>query len=796
MLSDLRLALRTLSRARGFALAALATLALGISVNTTIFSLVSAVLLSPPPFARSGRVVALYAERPTQGVTRASVAYPDAVDWRARSRALDAIAVIRHASVNLATSEGVERLESSRVSAEFFRIFGVSPALGRTFAPGEDRADAPRTVVLSHALWQSRFGADPRVLGRALTLDGEPYTVIGVMPAAFGYPTDAELWTSYVPDADALDRNNRFLRAVGRLAPGTTLDVARRELGSLAASLAAEHPASNRDTGVELVPLRETLVGGWRDGLLALEGAVALVLLIACANVANLLLGRVAARTREMAVRLALGATRARLVRQLVAESVVLALVASALGALFAVWQVRLVTYLASSWIPPWAHPAVDGRVLAFTIVLATATGVLFGLAPALHASSAGARTSLAESARTHTAGRGRLQRSLVVAEVALSLVLAASAAGLVDGLIRLTRTPPGFDPSGVLVARVSLARNGAGKDAEHMTAFADAALERIRSLPGVRVAGATTELPLAGATTSAYFRIDGRPEPEPGAQPVAAYQSVTPDYFGAMRIPIRRGRAFTPRDDERAAPVAIVNEAFARRHFPGEDPIGHRIGSSERWVTIVGVAGDVRHESLDVPAEPTYFFPLRQSPTRQLTLVARTQVDPASLVSAVRAAVRGVDASTPLFGITTLDATVARTLDAPRLGGTMLGAFAVISLALTAIGLYGVIALGVAQRRRELAVRVALGAQRRDLLRLVVGEGARLTGIGIAVGALAAVLMARVLAARLPGVRGAEPALILGVAALLGAIALVASWIPARRAANAEAMGALSTGD
>ena len=793
--NDVRFALRALGRSRAFTVTALVTLALGISVNTAIFSVIDSVLLTLPPFDDPGRIVTIDGENKAKGLTTSSIAYPDVLDWRADAHAFADIAVIRHTTFNLAGGDRAERAEGARVSVNFFRVFGVQPQLGRTFAKDEETVGNDRVIVLSDAYWRRRFGADPTIVGRLLSVNGWQYTVVGVMPRKFAYPPDAEVWSPFAPDSQALHRGNRFVRGVGRLAPGATLHKGVAELNAISTRLEQMYVGSNTGWRATSRPIQEAMTGKAPTILYTFLGAAGFVLLIACANVANLLLARASGRTREVAVRKALGASSWRLTRQLLTESVVLAVAGAVIAVLLSLWEIRLLKAVIPVPLPPWLSIEVSGRALLFTIVLAGLTGVVAGIVPALRLARGGIRESLATGVRgAGSARRSRTQRALVVAEVTLAVVLLAGAGLLLTSLARLQAVPPGFSPDGVLVARLTLA-GPRYESREAMVAFYDNVLNRLRETPSVEAAGAAGALPLSGSANTSNFLLVGRPAPADGQEPTSRWERVTPNYFAALGIPLKAGRAFDARDKVDGPSVVMVSESWARLFFPGEsDVVGRliRLGGGDEQSTIVGVVGDVRHDGLDAPVQPTLFLPYAQHADRGMTLVVRATGDAAALTAAVREAVQSVDPAIPVYDVSTMQEQVSKSILGQRLSGSMIGVFALMALVLATVGVYGLIAYSVAERRHEIGIRLALGAQGRDVRRLVVGQGVRLTLAGVVIGLAGAIAIGHGLRGLLFGVTATHLPTLIGVASILLAVAAAASWIPARRAARTDLLSAL----
>ena len=795
LVNDIRFAVRALTRSRTFTITALVTLALGISVNTAIFSVIDSVLLTPPPFDKPDRVVTLDSQNRAKGLDIGSIAYPDVLDWRRDAHAFDQIAIYRNHTFNVAGDAQAERASGARVSANYFRVFGVRPQLGRTFLPEEETLGRDRVIVLSDAYWRRRFAAAPDIIGRQLLLNGWQYTVVGVMPKGFAYPPTAEAWSPFVADSQALRRGSRFVRGVGRLAAGATIAEANAEVNAIAKRLEQTYVGSNTGWRATVRPIREALAGKAPAILYTFLGAVGFVLLIACANVANLLLARASGRSREVAVRKALGASSWRLTRQLLTESIVLALGGAVLGVLLSMWELRLLKAMISVPLPPWLTVEVSARALAFTIALAVLTGVIAGIVPALRLARGAVRESLATGVRgSGSARRSRTQRALVIAEVALAVVLLAGAGLLLTSLVRLQGVSPGFSADGVLVARLTLA-GPRYESRDAMVRFYDAVLNRLRETPGVDEAAAAGALPLSGSANTSNFHLPGRPSPAEGQDPTSRWERVTPGYFRALGIPLRSGREFEARDRADAPSVVIVSESWAKTFFPGEQDIVGRLvqlGGSDEQTTIIGVVGDVRHDGLDQPPLPTMFLAYPQAPDGGMTIVVRSSGDAAAMTTAVREAVRSVDATIPVYNVATMHDQVSRSILAQKLSGSMIAVFALMALVLATVGVYGLIAYSVAERKHEIGIRLALGAQGRDVRRLVVGQGLRLTLTGIGIGVIGAVLVGRGIRSLLFGVSTVHLPSLVAVSALLLIVAVIASWIPGRRAARTDLLGAL----
>jgi putative ABC transport system permease protein len=806
---DLKYGARSLLKSRGFTLLAVVVLALGVGANTAIFSVVNAVLLRPLPYAEPERLVALWGD--AEGAERrAVVSYPDLEDWRAQAQSFEYVSAAAQSSALLRGEGEPEPLYGADVSADLFPLLHLRPALGRAFTREEDRAGAEPVILIGHNLWRRRFNSDPSIVGRQIRIGagGVPTTVVGVLPEGFSFPPQTGRTDYLRPVAPALGertqrRGSYSLPVVARLKEGVTARQATEEMRAIGARLEEQYPDEGFRLGAALVPLEEEVAGrGVRRSLYVLLGAVGLVLLIGCANVANLLLARAAARHREMAIRTALGASRRRVVRQLLTESLLLSSAGGALGLLIAAWGVDLIV-AAGPNLPRLRGVALDAPVLAFTAAVSLLTGLAFGLAPALSAARVDLQEALKEGGRSSTAGgaRARLRSALVVAEVALSLVLLVGAGLLIRSFANLVATNPGFDPQGVLTTRVSLARQKY-PDAERQQAVFAEMIERLRSVPGVESAAAIYPLPLGGTTTGNTFLIEGRPAPRPSDKPSAHYRAVSPDYFRVMRTKVARGRAFTERDGGGAPPVMIVNETFARKFFAGEDPLGKRVqieragpGGAEAQPAreIVGVVGDVRHEGLDEEAGPEFYVPYAQAPESAMNLVVREAVGGASGIgAAMRAAIRQVDAEQYVPAVEPMTELVADSVARRRFNALLTGLFAAVALVLAAVGIFGVTSYTVAQRTHEIGVRMALGARPASVLRMILGQGLRLILCGVALGLAASFALTRVLAGLLYGVRPTDAVTFVGIPVLLTAVAMLACYLPARRATKVDPMVAL----
>ena len=794
---DIKFAGRMLWKNKSVTFIAIIALALGIGANTAIFSVVNAVLLKPLPYRDADRLVWIWGNV-RGGSTRASVSPPDFFDYRAQNNSFEHLAASTSVSVpfNLTGAGEPERLNGSAVTTNYFQALGVEPALGRTFLAEEEQEGRNQVVVLSHGLWQRRFGSDTSLVGKTIILDGRGVTVVGVMPAGLQFPQTAQQWVPRFnpthPEMQA--RAAHFLRPIGRLKPGVTLEQAQAEMDGIARRLEEQYPESNARWSLRLVPLQEQIAGNVRPTLLILLGAVGFVLLIACANVANLLLARAAARQKEIAIRTALGASRARIVRQLLTESLLLAVVGGLVGVVLALWSVDLLVSLSAGRVPRAGEIGIDAVVLGFTLGVSLLTGLVFGLVPALQASKPDFNESLKEGGKSATEGlrRNRIRSALVVAEVALALVLLVGAGLLVKSFIGLQRVSPGFDAENVLTMRIDLSR---AKYATPEAAgnFYTQLQERVSALPGVEAVGMISELPLSGQPNDTYFTVEGRPAQEAGQRVTADYRRINHDYFRAMTIPLLRGRYFSEQDFRQSAQVAIISETMAERFFPNEDPLGKRLLISAPEPTpyeIVGIVGDVRHRALDVEVYQMMYVPT----ARRLStnLVVRTATDPSTIASAVRNEVWAIDRDQPVSAVRTMGEVLSQSVAQQRFTTSLLGIFAAVAMILAAVGIYGVMAYSVTQRTREIGVRLALGAQTRDVFRLVVGQGMLLTIIGVAVGLVAAIFLTRLMESLLFGVSATDPTIFVAISFLLIAVALLACYVPARRATRVDPMEAL----
>jgi len=808
LLQDIRYALRMLAKNPGFTAVAVLTLALGVGANTAIFSVVHCVLLRPLPYKDPGTLVKVWGKLEKTGIPRNWISDPEWWDLNDANRVFSGLAAYGPADgANLMGGSGEPvRVAARGTTSGLFPLLGVAATQGRILLPEDDQPGHQRVVVLSDAAWKTLFGADPGLIGKQIRMDAESYTVVGVLPAGFEFEGRVDVWSPLALDrAHPDDRGNHNYEVLARLKPGVTLARASEEIRTFAAGLDRAYPADYADQGfgMYLVPLQQEVVGDVRPALLLLFAAVGLVLLVACGNVANLLLARATAREKEMAVRAALGATRLRVARQLLTESVLLALAGGGLGLLLAYGAVDAIRSQAAQILPRVAEVQVDPAVLGFTFAVSLFTGLLFGMAPALHFSGRGVQGNLKEATRGSSAGAAhqRLRNIVVVAEVAFSLMLLIGAGLLVRSFDRLLRVSPGFQAGHVLTMQISLPETRYKEHSEIVT-FYQRLLEGVRALPGVQAAGAVHNLPLSGSYFSGGVTIEDtaatgvRRDPKTHFASIEAdRRPVTPGYFEAMQIPLLQGRLFTDADDSQAPPVAIVDADFARRFWPEQDPIGKRVSAGDSdWRTVVGVVGHVRHYALNVRGREQVYFPQTQSRfnIRAMFVAVRAAGDPAELASAIRRQAAQLDPEQPVYAVKTMDDLLGASVAEPRLNLILLGSFAGLALLLATVGIYGVLAYSVTQRTREIGIRLALGARPGDALLLVVRQGLLLALAGVAAGLAGSLAVARFLSALLFGVTPTDPLTYAAVSALLLGVALAACCVPARRAARVEPIVAL----
>jgi putative ABC transport system permease protein len=797
LIQDIGHSLRRLRKAPGFALVAVATLALGIGANAAIFSAVNAVLLRPLPYPSADRLMAVNQVWKGRPVV---VSPQNFLDFEAEAKSFDALAVYDTSTATLTGRGEPMQIETGETSADFFEVLGVAPPVGRGFRPGENEPGRHHVVVLSQGLWRERFGGDPAALGQDVILDGVPHAVVGVAPPGFDFPRGRALWRplEYDPPFRTKSRGAWYLSAIGRLRAEVSPDSARAEAGAIGERLAAAYPDANEGLGLIVRPLKEAMVGKVRTPLFVLLGAVGLVLLIACANVANLLLSRAAAREGELAVRSAMGANRSRLVRQLLTEASVLGLLGAGAGLVVASWGGDLIRALQPRDLPRLDEIGLDGVVVAFTLACTFLTTVVFGTIHAVLATRRSSATALREGGRGLLTGRGgRARRGLAVAEMALAVTLLAGAGLLLRSFSQLSRVDPGFQSDKVLTFALSLP-SGRYADDGARTVFYRRALETLGALPGVQSAAATIAVPLRGFGFNFSFVVEGRPEVPPAQQPTLETRVVTASYFRTLGIPVVAGRGFADTDDASSPRVVVISREAARRHFPGQDPIGQRIrlgwGPPTDSVggTVVGVVGDVKEAGLDADHPAEVYLSYAQKPITGMDVVLRTSVPPLTLAPAVRAAVHDLDSDLPVARLETLSRIVATSIAQPRFYTGLLTAFAGTALVLAALGLFGVISVGVSQRTREIGVRMALGARSGDVLRLVLREAATLALVGIAVGLAAALALSRTLSTLLFNLSPTDPWVFTAAPLVLLSTAVVAAWLPARRAAQVDPIEAL----
>jgi putative ABC transport system permease protein len=811
MLSEIKVALRGLLKTPGFTVIAIVTLALAIGATTAVVSLVNALLVRPLPYHDPSRLVLLWEQFALQGLERIPISAPEFRDYEKQAHSFDGIAAFNYATFNLSAGDLSERIQGAVVSPSLFALLGARPLRGRTFSPDEQQVGRDDVVLISEGLWRRRFNSDPAVVGNKLLLNDRGYTVVGIMPARFEFPLPlfnvqgnrfaerADIWKPVAFTKDELkSRGSRNYGVIARLRDGVSTRHAQGELNALTADWIRQY-RQNYGNGEgfsgTLYPLHEQVVGTMRTGLLILSCSVAFVLLIACANLATMLLARASARERELAIRIALGAGPWRLLRQLLTETVLLALVGAAVGTILSVWGLEFLRHIGARTIPRLAEVNIDPTVLAITAIIAVGTGILFGLAPGLASAKPELTEALKEGGRGSTAGtrRNRLRNGMIVAEIALALVLLVGAGLLIKSFVRLQHVDPGFNPRNVLTAEINLPdlKYAAGKPVRDFYAALD---QRIHNLPGVQSSAFTWILPLSGSNTDNSFLIEGRPHQV--VFPDEELRQITPDYFRVLQTPLSKGRFFTETDNADAPGVVIINEALARKYWPNEDAIGKRISfddSKRKWITIVGIVGNIRHRGLDLDPKPEIYVPHAQTGYRGMILTVRSKQDPRSLVSAIRRELRTLDPDLPIAHVRTFEEVISDSVAPRRLSVVLLGVFAAVALLLAAVGVYGVMSYLVVQRTHEIGVRMALGAQRRDVLHLVIGHASKLVGLGTAIGLILTLFSTRGLSALLYGVGAFDPITIVFVTLLLATIALLASYLPALRATRADPMIALS---
>ena len=809
---DLRFGARMLIKNPGFTLIAVVTLALGIGANTAIFSVINAVMLKPLPFAEPERLMAVGSTRTNDRSNFGPISYPDFADFQSQQSSFEHMAAYYTRGLTPQSDSGSARLEGAVVTSGLLPALGINPMLGRAFRQEEDRAGGGRVVLLSQNLWQTRFNSDPDIAGKSLALNGESFTVAGVMPASFQFPIQSkpvELWINFASDAETpveqphtAQRGYHFLSAIGRLKPGAAIERAEAQLVTIAANLEKQYPDDNANFSARVRPAMEDLTGNIRDSLLVIFAAVGCVLLIACANVANLLLARVMNRRREIALRAALGASRWRVVRQMLTESVLLALIGGAAGILLAGFAMDALIALNPTDVPRIAESGLDGRALLFTFVTATLTGIVTGFVPAWQLSKLDLNSVLKDGGRGASGGSLRFsaRSALIVAEVAIAVMLLVGAGLLIQSFARLMRVNPGFNPDNLLTMRIGFP-DGLYTEPEQITQFHDRLMTGLQSLPGVSAYSTVAPTPMSGNSFRVGFSVQGRPNSSGRRYPYnTRVLLVGADFFRTLGIPLKEGRDYTARDNLQSVPAVIVNESFVKRNFPNENPIGKRIdpstgvGEGEPPMReIIGVVADFRSRRMSAEPEPEVYLHIPQVPALgSLTVMLRSQSDPLSLAAAARQEITRLDRNLPIYDVKPFDEYVSGSVAQPRFNSLLLGVFAGVALLLTAIGLYGVISYSITQRTQEIGIRLALGARVGDVLRLIIGQGMTLALIGVALGLIGAFAATRLMKSLLFDVGPTDPLTFASIAALIALIALVACWIPARRATRVDPMIAL----
>ncbi|HBB93994.1 MAG TPA: hypothetical protein DC054_01270 [Blastocatellia bacterium] len=805
LFKDIRYGVRSLLKRPGFAAIAVITLALGIGANTAIFSVVNTLLLRPLPFKEPDKLVQVWEANYKRGRNEMPVSYPNFADWRDQNQVFEQIAAYSDTTFNLTDTGEPERIQGEIVSPAIFPLLGIKPVLGRVLLPEEDHPNKVFSVVMTEGLWRRRFNSDQQIIGRTIKLDSENFTVVGVIPNVtdlFELQSDTELWVSVSQSFGFDNRYGHYLDVVARLKPGVTREQAQANMDTIAAALAAQYPSSNVDHAVRLVPLQQQIVGDFRLAALVLLGAVLFVLLIASANVANMLLARAASRKREVAIRTALGAGRWRIIRQLLTESLLLSALGGAVGLLLALWGVYLLVAFGPADLPRAREVAVDGRVLGFTFAVSLLTGIIFGFVPALQASRPDLNETLKESGRSTTgsAGHRRVRSLLVVSEIALSLMLLVGAGLLMRSFVKLQAVNPGFNPNNVLTMKISLSGPNYQKGAP-IIAFHDQLVAKIKALPGVQSVATRSHVPIAAddGYANLSFAIEGR-LPDAANRLTAFYNAVSPDYFRTMEIPVLKGRPFEARDDQKAQSVIIINETLARRYFSGEDPIGRRMTlndedpKEEDWATIVGIVRDTKPRAVDLTASPVaeMYMPFAQQPQSSTALMIRTTNNPESIAAAVRHEVQTLDKTQLVHSVRTMDRVMSEAVATPRFRTSLLGVFAVVALILAMVGIYGVMSYAVTQRTHEIGIRMALGARAADVLKLLVRNGMWPVLLGVMLGLAGAVGLTRLMVSFLFGVTPTDALTLATVSISLILVALIACCIPARRATKVDPLVAL----
>ncbi len=791
---DIRFGFRMMRKNRVSTVIVVLALALGIGANSAIFSVMNTLLLRPLPFANPERIMAVWST--FKDNRRALMSPANFKDVREQSQSFQHLSTYFTRNYNLTGGDQPEAVEAAVVSANFFDVLGVKAAAGRTFLPEEEQGGQNPVVILSHGLWQRHFGSNPGLLGQTVKLNGRGYNVVGIMPPGINFPDETKLWVPLVLNPEALkDREYHHLNMIGRLKDGVPAEQAGAEINTIASRLAQQYPQSNAQRGMRVISLHEDLVGDIRLALIILTCSVAFILLIACANVANLLLARAVARQREIAVRLALGASRVRLLRQFLTESILIALLSGAVGLLLAQVGIDLLISLSPSNIPRLAETSIDGRVLGFTLLMSLLTGVVFGVAPALRLSKTDFNESLKEGKGSGAGGSRsrRMQGWLVVAEVALSMMLLVGAGLLLKSFLRLWNVQPGFDAQNVITMELSLSPSKYGTR-QQVANFYQQLLSSLQTVPNVESVAAVSHLPISGKNLGLGYSVVGRPLLGPGEAPSGHYRAVSPNYFRTMQVPLKKGRDFTERDTRESPQVAIINETLARTQFPNEDPLGKQLLIEEEKAPreIVAVVGDIKHIKLDAEAKPEIYVPYLQLTLPSMALVVRTSSDPTQMFNAVRQKVLSLDPEQPVYNMKTMEQYISASIAQQRFSGTLIGVFALIAVILAVLGIYGVIAYSVSQRSRELGIRIALGATPGHILKLVVRNGMTQVLIGVTIGLAASLFLTKVISSLLYGVSATDPTIFVAIPALFIVVALTACYIPARRATKVDPLSVL----
>jgi putative ABC transport system permease protein len=799
-IQDIRYGIRTLLKTPGFTVVAIIVLSLGIGANTAIFSVVNSVLLRPLHFNDPGRLVQIWESKPTRPLAEIPASYPNFADWRAQNQVFEHVVAYADWNFNLSGVSEPERLQGAIVSPAFFTMLGIKPIAGRVFSLDEDQPGKDLVVILSRRLWQRRFNSDPNIIGKTVNLGDDAFTVVGVVPHGAGQPLQSEEVEFWAPVSRGVALTNRFghyLSVIGSLKPGATTQQAQADMDAIATRLEQQFPASNTGHRVKIISLQEQVAGNFRSSLFLLLAAVAFVLLIACANVAHMLLARGAARQKEIAIRSALGSSRSQLVRQMLTESLLLSFIGAVVGLLIAFWGIDFLVALSPADLPRVNEVMIDGRALGFTLTVSVLTGLAFGLIPALHGSRPNLNEILKDGGRGAIAGQGR-QRArsfLVVSEIALSVVLLVGAGLLIRSLLRLQSVNPGFNSKNVLTMRLDLTGQKA-KTGTKAILFHNQLLDRINGVPGIVSASTRSFVPITNDWAYLSFAIEGRPV-DAADRPVGYYNAISPNYFKTMQIPLKKGREFDERDVRGAQNVIIINETMAHRYFPNDDPIGKRITQDDvdfapdSWVTIVGIVGDTKPKTLDGEPVAEYYMPFAQQPEPSMSLMVRTSGDP-GVAAAIRSEVLALDKDQPVYSAKTLDSLLSESVAKPRFRTILLGIFATLALLLSGVGIYGVMSYAVTRSTREIGIRLALGAQVRDVLKLVLRNGMKLALIGVGIGLAGAFAVTRLMSKLLFGVTATDAVTFGSVSVVLLAVAFLACYIPARRATKVDPLVAL----